>query len=562
MTPVPNKQDTPRRRKAEMDSNTRVSISNYLLTAAKLCLFFLLLVPAKSFCFESIVVLPFTNGSKSQQVYWLGEGFAESISEELMLENAYVIQRARRKAVYDELRLPYIGYLSRATMRKIGFTLGADYVVFGSYHLQESQLNVEIRVIRMQTSQLSDPITAGGPLEDLYGIHKSLIESLQDYFQSHDLHPTENHHAVRDPVPLHAYELYIKGLLETNADEKLSFFQRAVESHENYPEATYRIGLILSQQGRFEESTKKLMNISFPGVWLARSQFLIGVNFFRAKDYASALKYWTDLLQTHETSEIHNNIGIALLHTGEMKTAQQHFEAAVRLSPGEFSHLFNLAICLSREDMFKEAVEYLLQASRLQPGDYQCYYLLMRSLERLGDPVSKRVQVYFHDTLPVEEKGKFPELYTSVLQLLRLSASYLTRGERQYVDQNQERERSTRGDYINTYRVNARNELQRKSPDRAILEIKKGLSLSPFDSDFHFLWGMAYDQQKLREEAITELQFSIWCRDEVQSRILLAEIFRDQKKFAEAKEQVQQILAMDPDNKEATEIWNKIWNKQ
>ncbi len=91
------------------------------------------------FATQSIVILPFVNESKDQHIYWLGEAFAESLSEELLLKDAYVLQRVQRKAAYEELKLPYTGDLSRATMLKID--LREPHGVRGRGFLQQSSIS-------------------------------------------------------------------------------------------------------------------------------------------------------------------------------------------------------------------------------------------------------------------------------------------------------------------------------------------------------------------------------------------------------------------------------------
>src|SRR5262249_43525107 len=144
--------------------------------------FFLVLFAHPLLAFQSIVILPFTNESEKQEVYWLGEGFAESLSEEMLLKDAYFIQRAQRKEAYEDLHLPYIGDLTRATMLKIGERLAADSVIFGSYNLKDQQLSVQVRVIKLATLKLSDPITVQGTMDHLYDVHSELRQLLTQYF--------------------------------------------------------------------------------------------------------------------------------------------------------------------------------------------------------------------------------------------------------------------------------------------------------------------------------------------------------------------------------------------
>src|SRR5262249_6201612 len=137
-------------------------------------LFVLVLFCNTAGAFQSIVILPFSNHSDKEQFYWLGEGFAESLSEDLLLHDAVVLPRRERLSAYDELHLPYTGELSRATMLKIAKNLSVDYVVFGSFNVKDDNLDAELKVIKISTSELSPSIQATGSVDKLYQVQIAL----------------------------------------------------------------------------------------------------------------------------------------------------------------------------------------------------------------------------------------------------------------------------------------------------------------------------------------------------------------------------------------------------
>ncbi|MCI0604312.1 tetratricopeptide repeat protein [bacterium] len=522
-----------------------------------LLLFVFISVPV--FAFQSIVILPFSNESKTQQIYWLGEGFAESLSEEMLLKNAYVLQRPERKAAFDELRLPYVGHVSRATMLKIGRNLGADYIVFGTYNLEQKNLKVEARVIRTSSSKLSTPIQAAGSLDQLYHVQTALKKGLKGYFSAEKLEASESRADVSS-VPLHAYELYIKGLLEASDSEKVKFFQRAIEAHPGYSQAIYRLGLALFRLGRFKESNEALAKIQGDGVFRVRVDFLSGLNFYLLRDPGGAVQKWFDLSKKTPTSEIYNNIGISLVAKNELEDAAWYLSKAVELDPEEPDFRFNLAISKFQKEVNEDAARHFRESVELRPTDYQALYWLAKTLERQRAPESKQLMVLFQERLPGEQKGKFPAQFPDIRQLLRPSLSYLAKEEKDYALLTRTKLIKQRNEYVKTYQDSARKQLE-GNPAAAILEIKKGITFSPFDWYFYYLWGRALVIQDNRPEAVPQLQFSLWCTNNIDSHILLAELYRDSEQYPAAKKHVQQILALDPKHKKAIEIWSKIHNK-
>ena len=525
-------------------------------------LFFLLFtfISFPLFASRSIVILPFSDESKTQQVYWLGEGFSESLSEEMFLKNAFIIERPERRSAYDALRIPYVGNLSRATMLKIGENLGADFIVFGTYTVEEKSLTVESRVIETASSKLSSPIQASGTLDGLYTVQSQIKEQLQNYFAFRKLEPIASKPETSS-IPLHAYELYMKGLLETSEEAKARFFQRAIDAHPGYYQAIYRLALSRFRAGRFQESNAALEKLPGDGAMRLRVDFLIGLNHYYIRDLTSAAQKWYQLSQAAPTPEIYNNIGISLVGKNEMENANSYLTRAIELDTDHPDFRFNLGIASYKTGNFEQSSKYFREAVELRPSDYQAMYLLAKSLESEKKPESKVVFKIFQDLLPADQKGKFPEQFPEVLRLLRPSLSYMSVEEKNYTKSFRQKLMQQRADYLKTYQGSARKQVSDKHADRAIQDIKKGMTFAPLDWYLHHLWGLALIDQQNQAAGIEHLEFSIWCMENIDSHILLAEIYRDSQKFAESKRHIQEVLALDPKHKKAIEIWSKIYNK-
>jgi len=523
--------------------------------------FFLMVLALPLFAFQSVVILPFSNQSNEQQLYWLGEGFAESLSEEMFLKDAHLLQRPERKAVYEELRIPYTGDLSRATMLKLGKKLNANYLVFGSYNLKDKQLSVEARVIRISSSKLSGPIRASGPLDHLYDVQTGIREGLKQYFVSEKIHPAEQQTFANQSVPLHAYEQYIKGLLETTDSERIKFFQRAIDTVPGYTQALYRMGVALERLQRHKESNEFLQRTAFPGPLQSKVDFLSGLNLYSLKDYEGAYQKWLALSKTNPDAEVFNNIGIALMRKNDFQAAPWYLNQAVELDPKNENYHFNLAASYLQEKNDVNAIFHFREAIEYSPSDYQAFYFLAKLLERQQGSAYTQLQEYFQETLPTEQKGKFPEQYTSFVQLLRPAPAFLTREEKQYSELARDQVLKQWSNYVETYQRNAQRYLKEESPEKATFEIRKGISLAPLDWYLHYLWGLALQQEKKKPSAIQRFEFSIWCLDNVESHLELADLYRESERYADAKVHIQQTLALDPKNKKALDLWNKIWNK-
>jgi Tfp pilus assembly protein PilF len=145
---------------------------------------------------------------------------------------------------------------------------------------------------------------------------------------------------------------------------------------------------------------------------------------------------------------------------------------------------------------------------------------------------------------------------------LRASYVYLTKEEKDYMNLTRAKTTKQREEYTKTYQGSAEKQIKDEHPDLAVQEIKKGLTLSPFDSYLNYLWGVASVKQGNKPAAIPYLQFSLWCTDNVDSHLLLAELYQEAQQLDAAKKQIQQVLALDPKNRKALDIWGKINTKK
>src|ERR1051325_4532513 len=108
---------------------------------------------------ETVLVLPFFNQSKSANLDWIGESIAESVHDSLASEGLLVLDRADRLEAYRRLSLRPGAELTRASMLKIGDSLDATNIVYGSYEVLEGSappskgsLRIEARIINLKKS--------------------------------------------------------------------------------------------------------------------------------------------------------------------------------------------------------------------------------------------------------------------------------------------------------------------------------------------------------------------------------------------------------------------------
>src|ERR1051325_11099752 len=66
------------------------------------------------------LVIPFENMTRDPRVYWLSEGSAVILSDDLLALGRAAIARDDRLRAFDRLRIPNVPTLSHATMIRLG----------------------------------------------------------------------------------------------------------------------------------------------------------------------------------------------------------------------------------------------------------------------------------------------------------------------------------------------------------------------------------------------------------------------------------------------------------
>ena len=120
------------------------------------------------------LVIPFDNESGEPRIYWLSEGSAILLTDDLGTLGVPVIRREDRLRAFERLRVPPVATLSHATVIRLGQVVGAAQVVIGSFELDGQTLIVRARTIRLDTGRMSAELIERGPLNDLLSIYERL----------------------------------------------------------------------------------------------------------------------------------------------------------------------------------------------------------------------------------------------------------------------------------------------------------------------------------------------------------------------------------------------------
>src|SRR5215217_7423527 len=127
-------------------------------------------VPPTPAASSRYLVIPFGNVTRDPRVYWLSEGSAVVLTDDLQALGRPAIVRDDRLRAFERLRVPNVPTLSHATVIRLGQIVGAAQVVLGSFELKGEVLTVRARTIRLDTGRISSDISEIGSLTDVFGV--------------------------------------------------------------------------------------------------------------------------------------------------------------------------------------------------------------------------------------------------------------------------------------------------------------------------------------------------------------------------------------------------------
>src|ERR1700730_6112722 len=121
-----------------------------------------------------ILVLPFENRSGQSALSWIGDSFPDTLNQRLNSAGFLTITRDDRQFALDHLGLPVDFKPSRATTIRIAQTLDADFVVVGSYTVNQSRIAVQAQVRDVHTLRMSHPLEDSGDLARLFDVENAI----------------------------------------------------------------------------------------------------------------------------------------------------------------------------------------------------------------------------------------------------------------------------------------------------------------------------------------------------------------------------------------------------
>jgi tetratricopeptide (TPR) repeat protein len=505
------------------------------------------------------LVIPFENANREGRLYWLSEGSAVVLTDDLLALGAQVITREDRLRAFERLHVPPVATLSHATVIRLGQLVGATRVIVGSFELRDSQLTVRARAIRLDTGRMQGEIVERGPLNDLFGVYGRIARSLVP-----DTKVSAEAMQQAHP-PLAAFEQYIKGVLAENPATALGFLDEALELYPPFQRIRLAQWAVHTEQGDHKRALEAVRPVPADHRLSRRARFLGAVSMIHLGQYEEAFEVLRALNEAGRDPAVLNNLGVVQLRRPAGAPGGRptyFFSEASKADPEDSDVFFNLGYAYWVEKDVQAAIYWLREAVRRNPADHEAHYALGVALQASGTNTAEaaREKELAHQlsSTYAELEAKQPSANVMPRGLERIKtdvdvpASLRVESVLVASEQREQQELAT------FHLERGRRLFQAERDTEAIAELRRTVYLAPYQNEAHLLLGRIYLRTGRVHDAIDALKISLWSADSVEARLALAEAYLQAKDEAAARREVEAVLKRDPLNAEARRLMEKL----
>lgn len=347
---------------------------------------------------DTAAVLPFLNKTaNSPNLDWIGESIAETVREALGMTGVMTLERNEVQEAYRRLSLREGITLTEASVMKIGETLDAEQIVYGSFEfthpasgaITAGSLHVTARVLDRRHLRASREFTETGALDDLGTIEAHLAWRALTMIAPAMAPAEAEFRSLRTPIRIDAEENYIRGLLARTPEQKEKYFSQAAHLDPHFAHAFYMLGQIYYQRKEYRQAVTSLEKVGLGDIHSHEASFLLGLARFQTGDYKGAQQTFQMIAAAVPLGEVFNNLGAAESRASLPQASIDDFHKALAGDANDPVYRFNLGYALWKKGDFAGAAESLRAVLELVPNDPAAPLLLARCLKKQGPRASQ-----------------------------------------------------------------------------------------------------------------------------------------------------------------------------
>jgi tetratricopeptide (TPR) repeat protein len=527
---------------------------------------------------DTVLVLPFENTSQRAEFNWVGESFADSLSDLLKVPSLNVVSNDERKIIQQRLRVPLTSLPSLATSLKLAREGKASLLIAGKYNIVPAQgeqaaiISVTAKIIRVNEGRfLSEEFADGRRItRDIY--LNDALQNLQTVqgqvayqilYQRDKALPFAQNQFVEaaNKVPARAFEAYIKGLLAAESDPQTSenYLKNAIriyaeeKSGATYSDAALELGHLFLNQKKFPEAIDYFSRISQESKVYPEAAFYTGLIHWQQQNYEQALAVLRPLAEDLKLTSVYNTIGAIAVQASRAEKKNKGKSAALLTegiellkkaldsAPDESNVRFNYGLALFLNLQYTEAAQELRPVLAGSPKDGESYFLLAKSLEFLKDASAADFDNQARRFLT--EGDRYAKLQTEWSRSRTTDAIGLRVVQPPRKDfvgvillKNQIKTVQTPVNETEALLAQARQFYKDGRDDDAMAILRRVLVSEPMSAESYYLLGMIHLRRGDKEQSVSSLKTALfWDNRLINAYIALVKIYIDKGDCLQAK---------------------------
>ncbi|MBK6749994.1 MAG: tetratricopeptide repeat protein [Acidobacteria bacterium] len=544
---------------------------------------------------DTVMVLPFENTTQKAEFNWVGESFADSLSDLLRIPALNVVSNEERKLIQQRLRIPLTNLPSLATSLKLARESNATILIAGKYNIVPAQgdtaatINVTAKIVRVNegrfmNEELADgrritrDISVGDALGNLQTIQGQVAYQIL-YQRDKSLAFSQNDLVtMATKVPGRAFEAYIKGLLTPAMEARENYFKNALRLFAEatpdaiYSDAALELGHIYLNQRKFNESIDSFERVinahqkcvdrskaeskagSCDDEIFAEASFYIGLIQWQRGNFESALATLRPLAEDLKLTSVYNALGAIAVQASRSEKKNPAKAAALltegigllrkasESAPDDANIRFNYGATLFLSENYGEAAVQLKSAIAASPRDGDSYYVLAKTLEILKDPLAVQIDNEARKYLTTNNRyanlekewqrsKSIAELNLRVQQPLRKDFVAVVLSRRQGASTTAAQMSETE-----SLLAQARTQVKNGNDDEAMATLRRVLASEPMSAESYLLLGKIHLRRGDIEQAISSFKTSVfWDNRLIDAHVSLGKIYVEKGDCLQAK---------------------------
>ncbi len=552
---------------------------------------------------DTVMILPFENTSDKAEFNWVGESFADALSDLLKVPSLNVVSNDERKIIQQRLRVPLTTLPSLATSLKLAREGKATLLIGGKYNIVPAQgdtaatVSVTAKIIRVNEGRflseefpdgrrITRDIILNDALQNLQTIQGQV--AYQILYQRDKALPFSQNQFVEsaNKVPARAFEAYIKGLLtpETDLQTRENFFKNALRIYGEdektrggiYSDAALELGHFYLNQKKFAEAIDYFSRIPPENPQYAEAAFYTGLIQWQQKNYEQALAVLRPLAGDLKLTSVYNTLGAIAVQASIserknkgksnelLKEGLDFLKKASDSAPDEPNARFNYGLALFLNNNFKEAAEQLRPAIAVNPRDGESYFLLAKALESLKDQTAADIDNQARQNLTAENKyANLQKEWQTSNTVSNINVRIQQPSRKDFVSvvliKKQAAPLEKPLNETETLLVNARTLYKNGNDDDAMAILRKILASEPMSAEAYLLLGNIHLRRGDLEQAVSSLKTALfWDNRLINAHIGLGKIYLQRGDCLQAKNYVSSALAVDAENQDALGLQRQV----